>query len=124
MKKQGLFYIYVAFVWGIFFFSFASCKQKTSPIDPEFARYIAAFTYGNISPESYIEIELARELPAVELNAETKEKFFSFSPSIKGKTYWTNSRTIRFVPDAGQLKPGKEYKAKFHLDKALETESK
>lgn len=124
MKKQGLFYIYVAFVWGIFFFSFASCKQKTSPIDPEFARYIAAFTYGNISPESYIEIELARELPAVELNAETKEKFFSFSPSIKGKTYWTNSRTIRFVPDAGQLKPGKEYKAKFHLDKAMETESK
>ncbi len=28
------------------------------------------------------------------------------------------------MPDAGQLKPGKEYKAKFHLDKALETESK
>lgn len=83
MKKQTLLCIYTAFVCGIIFLSFASCKQKTIQIDPEFARYIAAFTYGNISPDSYIEIELAQELPAVELNAETQEKFFSFSPDRK-----------------------------------------
>jgi len=62
MKKQPLLYIYIAFVCTIVFFSFASCKKKTTQIDPEFARYIAAFTYGNISPDSYIEIELAQEL--------------------------------------------------------------
>lgn len=124
MKKQPLLYIYVAFICTIIFFSFVSCKQKTTQIDPEFARYIAAFTYGNISPDSYIEIELAQELPSVELNTEVQEKFFSFSPFIKGKTYWINSRTIRFVPEYGQLKPGKEYTAKFYLDKALKVEPK
>ena len=124
MKKQVHLYSYVAFICIMIFAVFVSCKQDSNKIDPEFARYIVAFTYGNISPDSYIEIELAQELPAVELNAETQEKFFSFSPSIKGKTYWINSRTIRFVPDAGQLKPGKEYKAKFHLDKALKVEPK
>ncbi len=124
MKKQTLIHIYTAFVCGIIFLSFASCKQKTTRIDPEYARYIAAFTYGNISPDSYIEIELAQELPSVELNTEEQEKFFSFSPFIKGKTYWINSRTLRFVPEYGQLKPGKEYTAKFYLDKALKVEPK
>ena len=124
MKKQPLLYIYIAFVCTIVFFSFASCKKKTTQIDPEFARYIAAFTYGNISPDSYIEIELAQELPSVELNTGVQEKFFSFSPFIKGKTYWINSRTIRFIPEDGQLKPGKEYTAKFYLDKALKVEPK
>ena len=124
MKKQGLSYIYVVFVWGIILLSFTSCKQKTPPLDTAFARYISAFTYGNISPDSYVEIELTRELPAVELNAETDEKIFSFSPSVKGKTFWTTPGTVRFVPDAGQLKPGKEYTAKFHLGKVLGTEPK
>lgn len=124
MKKRIHFYSYVAFICGVIFLSFTSCKQDSNKIDSEFARYISAFTFGNISPESNIEIELAQELPAVELNAEVQEKIFSFSPSIKGKTYWINSRTIRFVPDAGQLKPGKNYKAKFYLNKVLKVESK
>ncbi len=124
MKRQVHLYSYVALICGIIFLSFTSCKQDSNTIDPEFARYISAFTYGNISPDSYIEIELAQELPAVELNAEVQEKFFSFSPSLKGKTYWINSRTIRFVPDAEQLEAGKEYKAKFHLSKVLKVESK
>ena len=105
--------------------SFASCKTEGSKqIDPEFAQYISGFTYGTISPQSYIQVELAQEMPTVELNAEVKEKLFSFSPSIKGKTVWINSRTLRFIPDANELKMGKEYAAKLQLDKLLKVEDK
>lgn len=105
--------------------SFASCKKEISKqIDPEFVQYISGFTYGTVSPQSYIQVELAQEMPAVELNAEVKEKLFSFSPKINGKTVWINSRTIRFIPDADELKMGEEYSAKLHLDKLLKVEDK
>ncbi len=104
---------------------FASCKKETSKqIDPEFVQYISGFTYGTVSPQSYIQVELAQEMPAVELNAEVKEKLFSFAPKFSGKTVWINSRNIRFIPDADELKMGKEYSAKFHLDKLLKVEDK
>ena len=101
-----------------------SCKKETIKIDPEFAAYISAFTSGNISPESSIDIELTHEMPAVELNAEISEQLFSFSPAIKGRALWINSHTIRFIPDENQLKPGKAYTGKFKLDKIQQVESK
>lgn len=101
-----------------------SCDRQPTKIDPEFATYISAFTSGNISPESSIDIELTQEMRTVELNAEIKENLFSFSPAVKGKTFWINSRTIRFVPDQKELKPGKEYGVKFKLDKVLKVDSK
>lgn len=100
-----------------------SCKpQQKKEIDPDFARYVSAFTYGNISSDAYIQIELAQEMPAVELNTEIKEKLFSFSPSLKGRAVWVNPNSIRFMPDAGQLKPGKEYRGVFHLAKVLKVD--
>src|SRR5690554_2792883 len=103
----------------------AGCNTKsTKEIDPEFARYISAFTYGNVSTDAFIQVELAQEIPAVELNAEVKEKLYSFSPSLKGQTFWVNWNTLRFMPDAGELQPGKEYKITFHLRKVLEVEDK
>jgi uncharacterized protein YfaS (alpha-2-macroglobulin family) len=103
----------------------AGCNTKSSTeIDPEFARYISAFTYGNVSTDAFIQVELAQEIPAVELNAEVKEKLFTFSPSLKGQTFWVNGNTLRFMPDAGELQPGKEYKITFHLGKVLEVEER
>ena len=63
-------------------------------------------------------------MPTVELNAEVIDKLFTFSPSIKGKTVWINSRTLRFIPDPNELKMGKEYAAKLQLDKLLKVEDK
>lgn len=103
----------------------AGCHAKrTHDVDPEFARYISAFTYGNVSTDAFIQIELAQEVPAVELNAEIKEPLFSFSPSIEGQAFWVNGNTIRFMPQAGELEPGKEYRITFHLGKVLKVEDK
>src|SRR5690554_1094983 len=104
---------------------FAACATKgTREIDPEFARYISAFTYGNVSTDAFIQVELAQEVPAVELNDEISEPLFSFSPSLKGKAFWVNGSTIRFMPEAGELQPGKEYNITFHLGKVLKVDDK
>lgn len=124
MRKLISYSTAIILALGLIIVSFQSCSKKISEIDPEFARYINAFTYGNISPDAFIQVELAQDMPAVELNAEVKEPLFSFSPSIKGKTFWVNPNTVRFVPDAGELKPGKHYKANFHLNKVLQVEKK
>ena len=116
---------FFAFLFTSFFLLTTACNtEKSKEIDPEFARYISAFTYGNVSSDAFIQVELLQEIPAVELNAEVKEKLFSFSPSVKGQTFWVNGNTIRFVPDAGELEPGKEYKVGFHLGKVLKVEEK
>lgn len=103
-----------------------SCKKgvKDKEINTEFAKYISAFTVGNIYSSSEIEIELTQDIPSVQLNQEVSEELFKFSPKITGKTFWINTRTIKFVPDPGQLKSGQEYEYKFELSKILQVDSK
>ncbi|SHE38159.1 alpha-2-macroglobulin family protein [Dysgonomonas macrotermitis] len=100
-----------------------SCRSEgPRTINPEFARYIAAFTYGTVSSSSSIQIELNQDMPAVELNKEIEDDLFEFSPKIKGKAYWTSSRSIKFVPEPGELKQGEIYDVWFKLDKVLQVE--
>ncbi len=102
-----------------------SCSQNKEIIpSSEYAPYISAFTGGSISSQSTIKIEFAQEQSVVELNAELKDKLFDFSPSLKGKTYWVNNRTIEFVPDSGQLKNGELYNASFRLGKIMNVDKK
>lgn len=100
-----------------------SCTKSTAKeINPEFAKYIAAFTSGQISSKSDIQIELTQDIPSAELNKEIDQELFEFSPSIKGKAYWTSTRTIKFVPEPGELKSGQKYEVWFKLDKIIEVE--
>ncbi|MFR9165823.1 MAG: alpha-2-macroglobulin family protein [Dysgonomonas sp.] len=102
-----------------------SCKRTgDNVINPEFARYIAAFTSGSVSSTSSIQIELAQDMPAVEINKEIDQELFEFSPSVKGKAYWTSTRTIKFVPEPGELKSGQKYDAWFKLDKVMQVDKK
>lgn len=104
---------------------FASCKQAKKDIIPsaDFAPYVNAYTGGVISQTSTIRIELAQEQPMVDLNNELKDNPFSFSPSLKGKTYWVNNSTLEFVPEEGALKPGKLYEVTFKLGKFVKVDS-
>lgn len=121
MKKTS-FLLFTVFILSSLFV-FNSCKRSGSKeINPEFARYIAAFTYGKISTGSEIQIELTQDIPSIELNKEIDQELFDFSPSIQGKAYWTSTRTIKFVPEPGELKQGQEYEAWFKLDKILQVD--
>ena len=124
MKKNGSIWL-ANFLLVAFMLLYSSCaKDKTRTIDPEFSRYISAFTYGTISSGSDIQIELAQDLPLVELDKEIEQELFDFSPSVKGKAYWINSRKIKFVPEPGELKSGQEYHVWFKLNKIMNVEGK
>ncbi|MFD2144033.1 hypothetical protein [Mucilaginibacter antarcticus] len=91
-------------------------EKSLKKADPtEYAKYIEAYTSGVISKESVIRIKLASQVQtAHEQNEELKSGTFSFSPSIKGKAYWSDAQTIEFKPD-GKLDHDKVYEADFDL---------
>ena len=108
----GLFLILLTVIAG-----FSSCKSNQKDIIPsaEYAPYVNAYTGGVISQNSTIRIELTQDQPMVDLNQELKDNPFSFSPSLKGKTYWVSNNIIEFVPEEGALKPGAFYEGTFRL---------
>ena len=117
----GLFLILLTVIAG-----FSSCKSNQKDIIPsaEYAPYVNAYTGGVISQNSTIRIELTQDQPMVDLNQELKDNPFSFSPSLKGKTYWVSNNTIEFVPEEGALKPGAFYEGSFHLGDFVDVDKK
>lgn len=117
----GLFLILLTVITG-----FSSCKSNQKDIIPsaEYAPYVNAYTGGVISQNSTIRIELTQDQPMVDLNQELKDNPFSFSPSLKGKTYWVSNNIIEFVPEEGALKPGAFYEGTFHLGDFVDVDKK
>ena len=95
-------------------------KEKISGVDPAFSRYIEGYTSGVISKASAIRIRLAAETPSTHvLNEALKYPLFTLTPSVKGKAYWVDARTIEFKPDE-YLSPGALYTVNFELSKATD----
>ena len=94
----GLFLILLTVIAG-----FSSCKSNQKDIIPsaEYAPYVNAYTGGVISQNSTIRIELTQDQPMVDLNQELKDNPFSFSPSLKGKTYWSATIPLNLSPKKG-----------------------
>lgn len=117
----GLFLILLTVIAG-----FTSCKSNQKDIIPsaEYAPYVNAYTGGVISQNSTIRIELTQDQPMVDLNQELKDNPFSFSPSLKGKTYWVSNNTIEFVPEEEALKPGAFYEGTFRLGDFVDVDKK
>jgi uncharacterized protein YfaS (alpha-2-macroglobulin family) len=103
----------------------SSCKKNKDIVPSvEYTPYVSAYTGGIISSNSSIQLELTQEQEIVEIGSEIKEKLFSFSPSLKGKTYWINNKMLEFVPDSGELKSGTFYDASFALKKVVKVDKK
>ena len=117
----GLFLILLTVIAG-----FSSCKSNQKDIIPsaEYAPSVNAYPGRVISQNSTIRIELTQDQPMVDLNQELKDNPFSFSPSLKGKTYWVSNNTIEFVPEEGALKPGAFYEGTFHLGDFVDVDKK
>ncbi|MBK7433538.1 MAG: hypothetical protein IPI66_06290 [Chitinophagaceae bacterium] len=108
---------------AVFLFSCRG-KEKWIEVDPAFSRYIDAYTTGVISKTSAIRIQLASDVSTTHAVGEAvKESLFEFSPSVKGKAFWLDARTIEFKPD-DWLKPDQLYEVKFKLGKVSEVPSK
>ncbi|WP_316811868.1 MG2 domain-containing protein [Pedobacter heparinus] len=105
-------------VGSIFFFK----KERPKDYNQQYSKYIEAYTSGTISKKSFIRLHLANQVKTVsDIGVADSRELFSFSPAVKGKTYWIDAQTLEFRPEEN-LKPGETYEATFKLDKLLETE--
>ncbi len=105
---------------------FSSCnkKEKWIAVDPAFSKYIDAYTTGIISKTTAVRIQLAADANTTHaLGEEVKEGLFDFSPSVKGKAFWLDARTIEFKPESW-LKPNQLYQVKFKLGKVTKVADK
>ena len=95
-------------------------QKKLVPIDPAFSKYIEAYTSGTVSKKSAIRIQLATDASVTHsVNELIKKELFNFSPSVKGKAYWIDARTIEFKPDK-DLSVNTLYEIAFKLDNILD----
>lgn len=95
-------------------------RKHTTVVDPAFSKYIESYTSGIISKEGTIRIRLAGQVPTTHVqNDKLPDNVFDFSPSIKGKAYWIDERTIEFRPE-GKLLANQSYRADFSLSKILD----
>ena len=114
----GGFVLLLLAVAAFFFF------KKTRPADynQKYARYIEAYTSGTVSKKSFIKVHLTGQVKTVsDVGVPDNRDLFSFSPAVKGKTYWLDAQTVEFRPDA-PLESDQEYEATFNLAKVTETE--
>lgn len=113
MKRASIFHLFPSL---LIFLLLTACTGQRKEITPsaEFTPYISAYTGGVISRQATICIELAQDLPLVDLN-DLPENPFSFSPTLKGKAHWLNNHTIEFIPEANELQPGQLYIGTFRL---------
>jgi alpha-2-macroglobulin len=85
--------------------------------EPSFHPMISAFTSGSVSSLSFIRVILSENSPLfAEPMSEADPELFRFSPSIPGKAYWIDSRTIEFRPEK-KLENGKSFTARFRVSK-------
>ncbi len=100
-----------------------SCNKKTvtwKSVDPAYSKYVEAYSTGVVSKTSAIRVQLASNASTTHsVGQEVKEKLFSLSPAVKGKTVWIDTRTIEFKPEK-DLEPDQLYEVKFELGKVTE----
>src|SRR5690348_10049994 len=106
---------------GVFYFT--SSKGTKNPslfVNPAFAEYINSYTTGVVPSGSVLNIIFPGEMvDSMSVGRESSEKLFDFKPSIAGKAFWVDQRTIEFRPEK-RMQSGQIYTAKFYLSKLVD----
>ena len=94
--------------------------QKFGNVSPAFAEYVAQYNSGVVSSGIAVQIVFTKDaVDSATIGQETNVSLFSFSPRIKGTTFWVNSRTIEFRP-AERLLSGQVYEVTFNLSRLMD----
>jgi uncharacterized protein YfaS (alpha-2-macroglobulin family) len=110
----------IAIVAGVMYVKRAeSSSRGTGMVNPAFSEYISSYTSGVISSESPIRIVLSNDAVDSASVGETSVNLFDFSPSLKGRTVWLDTRTVEFQP-ATRMVSGKTYQVEFALSRLLD----
>jgi alpha-2-macroglobulin len=102
-----------------------SCRRSSAKdtgyisVNPAFKEYVEGFTSGHISKESDILVRLNFDVAdSSMIDREVDATLFTFKPAIKGNAFWTDSRTIKFVPDE-TLPSQTSFEAHFQLSRLI-----
>jgi uncharacterized protein YfaS (alpha-2-macroglobulin family) len=118
-KGQIIIAVSLILIALVIFFARQHHRNKQQKVDTAFDKYIESYTTGVISKKSTIRIKLAGEVQVSHAqNEEVKNEVFDFSPSIKGKAYWIDDRTIEFRPET-VMDADKKYEAHINLSKII-----
>ncbi|KAF0128725.1 MAG: lipoprotein [Bacteroidetes bacterium] len=113
-----LFFVFIPMV-------FHSCLNTSNNDrqEAEFAAYVADYTQGLIPLDAPLNITLS-SAPSTkaEPGSEVKEMLFSFNPEVKGKAFWVDDKSLRFIPDNNWPRDQK-IQVSFFLNKLLEVPS-
>ena len=94
-------------------------NQTLVRVSPAFREYVQGFTSGIVSTKTLVKVRLADDFAdTVSFNTPLTATYFKFKPEIKGKTYWSDSRTLEFLPDE-KLPQDQVYTVEFYLSKIL-----
>src|SRR5882672_852714 len=108
------------FALAIFYFTTGKGAKSSSFVNPAFGEYISSYTAGVVPSGSYLRIVLAQKVAdSTVVGQESSEKLFDFSPSVKGRTFWLDARTVEFRPEK-RLTAGQVYEVDFLLSKLIE----
>jgi len=122
-NKKIIFYVLglAVVIAGIIFITSNFSKGEVTASNPEFAKYITAYTSGSISKKAPIILKLTSAVTDLIKDKEKlPEDLISIKPSIEG-TYKLINNELEFTPTE-DLKSGKEYFVEFNLDKLIKTE--
>ena len=123
MKKMSL-YLVLAFIVifsGTMLVLAHKGKSSQTPVrvNPAFREYVQGFTSGIVSTRTAVKVRLADNFSdTATLNTPVASTYFKFNPAIKGKTYWSDSRTLVFQPD-DKLPQDQGYTVEFCLSRLL-----
>lgn len=111
----------VIVVAGIFYFTTSTGKKSPALfVNPAFAEYINSYTTGVIPSSSVLTIAFPKEMvDSAEIGQESKRKLFQIQPSVDGKAFWIDQRTVEFRPD-NRMVSGKLYSVRFLLSALID----
>ena len=120
MKKH--FYLFWITGFLVVLTLFPNCKRERASlitVSPSYREYVQAFTSGLVSTASSIKVRLTDDYAdSLSLNVSLEKTYFRINPAVKGKTFWSDSRTLEFQPDE-PLPHDKVYSVEFLLSKIM-----
>src|SRR5688572_22309293 len=121
-KKMAVAVLAIAIaVAGIFYFTTSTGKKSPSLfVNPAFAEYINSYTTGVIPSSSVLTIAFPEEMvDSTRVGQESEQKLFDLQPSLDGKAFWVDQRTIEFRPDK-RMGSGQLYNVRFLLSALID----
>jgi uncharacterized protein YfaS (alpha-2-macroglobulin family) len=119
MTKKFLF----AGIIAILLLSVTSCVTEKTPTQEKTSPHsmISAYTTGTISRTSPIRIRFITDIvDSSRINQDLDLSPFSFSPRLKGRAFWPDTRTLEFRPEK-TLDPDQKYNVTLKLSSLMET---